>query len=312
MAIPAAAGFFPATLAGWAPIVGGGSNLVGGITSALGARGMSQGDLMGLQAQSAWQMHRQHLLDGPTLEIAGLRKAGIHPYLRYGKGGSAMAPWSFSPGMPQPFNRLEGLAQGIGSVGSSAAQSMRDVASAERALAEIPRTKAETDRVIADALRIVSQNELTKAQTATEQERTGQVMQQTLLMAAQTMLNEAQLGVAAAQIGQLGAAATNQLMQAALAEVQAMTEVERQALIRAQEGGQTWRNLLLGNEYTVDRLITGHDVDVFSGASGLVLRWLLHGGQAVGSATGAIGNAVGAGRGLFGTARGGTGGLFGR
>lgn len=181
-------------IGGLAPVFGAGSSLLGGITSAFGARGMSQRDLMALQYSTNMDLLREQLLRGPSWEMEGLRRAGINPMFRYGKGGSA-TPTMGSIGIPAPFNPLEGLAAGIGQAGTSAVSSMREasqsvlnMSSSERQRAESVRARQDALRIGQDIGRIRADTSLTNEQRRTEVERQVLLAQQAVLARAQSIL----------------------------------------------------------------------------------------------------------------------------
>lgn len=257
-----------AFLGPYLPAIGAATSLLGGITSAFGARGQSQSSLMQDQFQYGMQGFHDQLKYGPTWEMAGLKAAGLHPFLRYGQGGSPMhlaVPQVSAPPMTQ-VSGLEALGAGIAGAGREAASAYGTASSAERDQTQAainrvtpPRVQAETLRTLTEVPRIRADTDLRTAQHATELRRADLVFTQAALAAAQAMLPEAQLEVFQAQIGLMSE-------QERLAVYQQAVEHQREWLIHAQAQSA------LG-QAAVDRAQAGHDLDLFSDAvMGFVLR----------------------------------------
>lgn len=191
------------------PLASGLGSLFGGGASLLGARGLSQGDAMALSLSTAQDMYRYQQLNGPSFEMEGLRRAGINPMLRYGRGGSMPSIQGFSPGVVAPFNRFQGAADALGSLGgvASAFQSATggdlNQANVRRSAADTRRLEQEALRIPAETARIEAATGLTDAQRNTEIERMSQVVAQTALARAQSLVPAAQMALFAAQISEL-------------------------------------------------------------------------------------------------------------
>lgn len=186
--------------------LGGGGSLLGGLSSLFGSRGQSQADLMSLQLSTAQSMRRWELENGPALEMAGLRRAGINPMLRYGSGGSGVPMGGFTPTVAAPYNRFQGFADAIGGIGESVSSAFRSFAGGERDTAETSRTRAEVAlRLPAEVARIQADTSLTYQQRKNAIVERGRILADTLLTEAQARLPAAQMEVFRAQIGLMGA-----------------------------------------------------------------------------------------------------------
>lgn len=232
----------------WGPVVSAGGQLLGGIVSAFGARGQDQASLMSAQRQESMQAFHDQLQFGPTWEMAGLKRAGINPMLRYGHGGSAVPTSAVSVSAPAPFNPLEGLAQGIAGAGTSAVSAYRDVAQGEATKASIPKLKIEAVRVATEIPRIMADTRLSDAQRTTEIERAAYVTQQAVLAAAQAQLPEAQMRVFAAQIANMGE-------QNFLLQWQQLTEQARRRLIDVQATTAAYQQGVISRQAELDMQI---------------------------------------------------------
>lgn len=210
-----------------------GTNVLGGVTSALGAfRNMSQSRLIDRQAEAnIGMMQQQHDLNkvfhkwelehGPSLEMEGLRRAGVNPMLRYGQGGSGtpvVAGGSSALGVsiPGPYNPLEGVGNAIGNAASSAYAAARTVAE----------TRSVVARLVPEIERVLADTSLTEAQRNTELQRPGLILQQTVLAEAQAQLPPEQLRVFAAQINNLNAGAFASMAAGYLSNQREITEVQ--------------------------------------------------------------------------------------
>lgn len=159
--------------------LGGIGTFLGGATSAYGAsQQLSQGELIARQQQAQLQNYKNQLTKGPAWEVQGLKAAGINPMLRYGKGGSMTGLGATSSSQPAYNNRLAGLAAGIGSMGTSAAQINRDLSSAEQAIATASKVPYEIKKIEADT-------RLSKQQQGTQMADQRRIFQEEMLKYAQ-------------------------------------------------------------------------------------------------------------------------------
>jgi len=167
-----------------ASLISGGSNLLGGLTSAFGAKNqMSQKSAMRMQQNINQEQMKFGLVEGPAWEMAGLKKAGINPLLRYGQSGSPTGVSAQGVSQGTPINKLSGLAEGISNVGSSAADVYSKLTSARK-------TEQEIENLSQEYKSIITNRELTEAQIKTETQRMFNTFTDTLLKAAQTNLSE--------------------------------------------------------------------------------------------------------------------------
>lgn len=181
------------TLINAAPLIQAGGSFLGGLTSALGmGKNMSQADAMGMQFNNAWTAYKRSMLSGPSMEMEGLRRAGINPLLRYGSHGSPVGAMSFGGGGAAPYNRFGDLGSAIGDMTSSAVDVMRGLAETEKAGAETVRLGAELDRIAADADRI-------RADTALKGAQKDAALEQAQLTAAQRFRTYYENALTAAQ-----------------------------------------------------------------------------------------------------------------
>lgn len=259
-------GSFLGELVGASPLISAAGGLLGGLTSAFGARGLSQADAMALQYNTARHMYRDQLLEGPAWEMEGLRRAGINPMLRYGHGGAQPPMLGFSPSVTQPFNRFEGLARALEEMGPSAFRSFSEGAAGERSRADVPRTQAETRRLQEEALRIPAEvqriradTRLTEAQQRTELDRQSLIVEQAVLARAQQILPAGQMAVYAAQIEQMDSQTVLNDWTAELRRV----EIDR----------ESYEASIAGNRSELSEARTEHDMRLFNDAVlGFILR----------------------------------------
>lgn len=200
----------------WGPLISAGASLIGGLVSARGAdRAASRSE------EFSREMYDYALTHGPSLEMAGLRRAGINPMLRYGTGGQGTPVSMPTMSFPNPY---QGLSEGVAGAASSAFGTMRLEQEIDESRA---RTKDIVSRLLPDIERIQANTALTDAQRATELRRPGLIMQDIMLKEAQTFLTEEQMNVFGAQIRQMNAAAFASMMSGYLSGQMTSTEIER-------------------------------------------------------------------------------------
>lgn len=234
------------------PAIGAASSLLGGITSAFGARGQSQSSLMQDQFQYGMQGFHDQLKYGPSWEMAGLKAAGLHPFLRYGQGGSAMhlaVPQVSAPSQSQ-VSPFEALGAGIAGAGREAASAYGTASSAERDQTQVAINRVTPARVQAETARTLADTQLRGAQHATELHRAELVFTQAVLAAAQAMLPEAQMAVFASQISLMSE-------QERLARYQAEVQSHEATIRSNMSTSQELRTLM-------DRARFEHEFDLFS------------------------------------------------
>lgn len=179
--------------------------ILSGLTSAFsalrGERGMSQADAMAGQLSTAQDMRRWELENGPSLEMSGLRRAGINPMLRYGSGGSGVPMGGFTPTVAQPNNPMQGFANAIGGIGESVSSAYKAFTSGQRDEAETTRTEMEMAlRIPAEIAQIQANTLLTVQQRENAVAEQARILQDTLLKTAQEELARAQAEAVPAQI----------------------------------------------------------------------------------------------------------------
>jgi hypothetical protein len=171
---------------GWAPIISAGAQLLGAATSAYGAsKQLSERDAMEAQSAFNWAQHKKSLLEGPSLEMRGLKAAGINPLLRYGQHGTPMtstAQGVSSQGARNPWDQTGGL---LADAGSSAVDAFRKSAEVDKIEADINKIGTEITKLEADTRLSDADRELREQQLYTE-------LQRTFLTAAQNTLTNAQ------------------------------------------------------------------------------------------------------------------------
>lgn len=215
----------------WGPLISAGASLIGGLVSARGAeRAANRSEAF------SREMYDYALTHGPSLEMAGLRRAGINPMLRYGTGGQgtpvSMPTMSFQ-------NPLGDLGAGIAGAASSAFGTMRT----QQEIAESQaRTRSTIERLLPEIARVEADTSLTQAQRETELHRPGQIMQDIVLSQAQAMLAEEQFDVYQAQIRNLDAGAFAQMTAAYLNNARARRENElgHLAAVEADRAVSQW------------------------------------------------------------------------
>lgn len=145
----------------WAPIAAAGIQAGGGLISAFGTQAESQGSLMNRQQEIQIDTAKALAQNYPKWEMAGLRKAGLHPYLRYGKGGTSPQIPAPSSSIPGPSNRYGALGEHIAGVGTSAVEAYGKLVTAEKDLKTLEKIGAEIHKIEADT-------DLSKEQKFTE------------------------------------------------------------------------------------------------------------------------------------------------
>ena len=104
------------------------------------------------------------LVHGPEWEMAGLKSAGINPLLRYGQSGTPTGVSAQGVSQGAPINKLSGLSEGIGNIGSSAADMFSKIKQAEKIDADIIKIGEELTKIAADTLKISAEEQLVWAQ----------------------------------------------------------------------------------------------------------------------------------------------------
>lgn len=160
---------------------------------------------MAAQTASAMQAWRQQLLTGPGLEMEGLRAAGINPMLRYGSGGSATPMSMVMPSATAPTNRLEGLAAGIGQIGSSALSAANTVQSMDESRQRVTNMTSDLIRNAVETTRVIADTRLTNQQRENAVAENARIFQQTALGIADEYLRYAQANLSRAQAGEVAA-----------------------------------------------------------------------------------------------------------
>ena len=143
-------------------------SLIGAASSAFGARNqMNQGEQMRTSAAHSKQAYEHSLLEGPSLEMKGLKKAGINPLLRYGNGGTSAPTYSAAP-TSTPTNKLQGFSEHIANAGTSAVNTLKTMEDTKKATAEIAKTAEETNKLGEEIKNLGTNRLLTQAQIETE------------------------------------------------------------------------------------------------------------------------------------------------
>lgn len=181
----------------WSAIVSAGGSLLGGLVSARGAERASE-----RSEDFSREMYQYALLNGPSFEMEGLRRAGINPMLRYGTGGQG-TPVSM-PTMSFP-NQYGGLGEAITGGTASAFGAMRTEQEIEESRSRVQNMTAEWQRIVQDTNRIVADTSLTQQQRNNALAEQGRIVQQTALGAAEEYLRYAQANLSEAQQAQAGA-----------------------------------------------------------------------------------------------------------
>ena len=146
-------------------LISGGSNLLGGFTSALGAKNqMSQKSAMRMQQNINQEQMKFGLVEGPAWEMAGLKKAGINPLLRYGQSGTPTGVSAQGVSQGTPINELSALGESIGNIGTSAADMFSKIKQAEKIDADIVKIGEELTKIAAETDKISAEEQLTWTQ----------------------------------------------------------------------------------------------------------------------------------------------------
>lgn len=261
----------------WAPVISAGASLLGGLFSARGS------ELAASRSEDfSREMYNYALLNGPSMEMEGLRRAGINPMLRYGSGGSgtpvSMPTMSFQ-------NPLADFGAGVAGAASSAFGTMKLEQEIEESGQRITNMQSEAVRIASDVRRIEADTSLSIQERNNRIEEAARTVQETLLATAQQRLVEAQSSAVPSQIQRAYA-------EMALLRAQTEHEGERQLLT-------TWTRIVESFRANMAELGLSRaeaEAEVYSGSYGQLLRYL-------GETTGAIGNIFGQGNqavGLFG------------
>lgn len=142
------------------------------------------------------------LVEGPSWEMSGLKKAGINPLLRYGSHGTPTGASAQGVSQATPINKLSELGAAIGDIGTSAADTYSKMASAKK-------TIRETDKIGEEMQNLLMQRDLTYAQIQSEAQKQWNLAADTLLKAAQENLTRLEYQKVVASIDNLDADTAN-------------------------------------------------------------------------------------------------------
>lgn len=178
----------------WPAIISAGASLLGGAVSAFGqSRAQSRSE------DFSREMYEYALTHGPSLEMQGLRAAGINPMLRYGSGGSStpvtMPTMSFG-------NAYGSLGDAISGAGSSAFSALTAQQGIEESRQRVSNMGVEAIKIGEDTKRIIADTSLTLQQRENAIAENGRILQQTLLGVAEEQLRYAQENLSEAQATQ--------------------------------------------------------------------------------------------------------------
>lgn len=238
----------------WPAIIGAGASLLGGVVSAFG-----QSRAQDRSEDFSREMYNYALLNGPRLEMEGLRAAGINPMLRYGTGGQgtpvSMPTMNFG-------NAFGDLGAGIAGAASSAYGNMKTSQDIEKSRAE---TVTILERLPHDLANIEANTDLTTQQRWKSYQDMGLVVRQQALTEAQTRLSEQEYASFERRMALLDAQALASLGAAAASSAEAA--LRNAALSRADYESrffETWfGEVVRGVGITVDNL-TGGSTPVIS------------------------------------------------
>ncbi len=161
------------TLIAAAPFISAGAEMLGGATSAFGAsKQLSARDAMHAQSQFNFAQYKKSLLEGPSLEMSGLKAAGINPLLRYGQHGTPMSTSAQGVSQPPSINKLEGLGEGISNSATSAMDAYSRVVDAKKKTKETEKLVEDINEVLARIDNIQADTSLSGAQRDETLERT--------------------------------------------------------------------------------------------------------------------------------------------
>lgn len=248
----------------WPAIISAGASLLGGAVSAFGqSRAQSRSE------DFSREMYEYALTHGPSLEMEGLRRAGINPMLRYGSGGSgtpvSMPTMNFG-------NAFGDLGSAISGAGSSAFSAMSQQQGIEESKQRIDNLQVDMAKATQEISRIQADTRLTDAQRSNAIAEHDNIIRQGILQLADVALREAQA------VGNYAAAEQAQSL-AALARQQRWTESFRSSW-------QLLQNELADNELRLSDL----DTDYWLSIPGRLMRGLMLGRQALGIGGGAAGS----------------------
>lgn len=224
-------------------------SLIGAATSAFGAKDqMSQASQMAAQADYAAKAYKTSLVDGPSWEMSGLKKAGINPLLRYGTGGTSTPTYSANVSST-PINKLEGAAGYLADAGTSAASTLKT-------MEETKKVQEETNKLGEEIKNLGTNRRLTEAQINSEQQRMWQLFGQRLLQTSQVELNSAQTAQLQAMLKQIDAQTGFLNVQARLYEKGAtLSDIVVDIVQAIQKGGDNLSDLPVVPNKTFNELL---------------------------------------------------------
>lgn len=212
------------------PLISAGASLIGGLVS---ARGASQAaDRSEAFSREAYDYA---LTNGPSLEMEGLRRAGINPMLRYGTGGQGTPVSMPTMNFPNAFGEL---GNGIAGAASSAFGTMKSQQEIEESEQRVGNLQVEAVRIGEDVLRIRADTALTTQDRENRIAEQARTLQDTLLREAERQLTIAQQAGVAAQIRVANANVGLIAAQTSTEQQRALTQVWTTTLeqIRVRQG----------------------------------------------------------------------------
>lgn len=198
----------------WPAIVSAVGSLLGAGVSAWG-----QSQAQDKSEKFSKEMYDYALLHGPSLEMQGLKAAGINPMFRYGSGGSSTPVSVPVMNFGNAFGEAGPI---IGNAASSAYSAMRTEAETERTRGETKRNTVEMLTLLpAEVRNIQERSDLTEAQQHHEWQRLALTIQDVVLRQAQSRLTEAELQTIGPRIRQMESGSMLNMAMAASAAAEA-------------------------------------------------------------------------------------------
>lgn len=168
----------------WPAIISAGASLLGGAVSAFG-----QSRAQNRSEDFSREMYEYALTHGPSLEMQGLRAAGINPMLRYGSGGSStpvtMPTMSFG-------NAYGSLGDAISGLGSSAFSALTAQQSIEESEQRVENLRTDLIKTGHEIHQVIANTSLTNQQRENAIADHGRILQEQLVQLAEIELREAQ------------------------------------------------------------------------------------------------------------------------
>lgn len=187
-------------------LVGAGTSILGSALDFVGGQDAISSAKDRMADQAIWNRSnaRWSARHMPTFEVEGLKRAGIHPYLRYGKGGSPVPFAQPGVSIPSPVNPYSGAASHLARASASAFGAAEAESRIEKQEAEIDKIGQEIKESSARISKMDVDKQRTKQEIKESAVRIGNILTDTALKIAQGELTVEQNKLVRANIKKLG------------------------------------------------------------------------------------------------------------